>query len=290
VTADETVRKDDDVGSYLQALTRNWWLILALVAVGAVAGLVVTLLQPATYDATSSVYIGQTTDANGNPIAGLTSNAKAATQLLSSQGLLKSAAETTGMRMTPAILRRETSIETPTQTIKTTQSVVNFLVITVRDESGERAAKAANALADELLQRLDAPVQEKIDLLQGQVADLEDQLSSAQKRGAGATKALDAIARGGGGKTEKAVAAAPYVAIAQAAASEAEALSTALQKSQLLLLTTVNIEKPVLIHDAAEPDEPSGPDMALNVAAGALAGLVIGIIAAFVRQRRAQAR
>ena len=41
----------------------------------------------------SSVYIGQTTDANGNAMAGLNSNSKAATQLLASQVVLNEAAE-----------------------------------------------------------------------------------------------------------------------------------------------------------------------------------------------------
>jgi len=41
------------------------------------------------------------------------------------------------------------------------------------------------------------------------------------------------------------------------------------------------------LHEAAVPDSPSGPDMKLNVAAGALAGLVIGVFVAFARQRLA---
>jgi len=287
MTAGQTARKDVDVGSYLGALVHNWWLILAFVAFGIVAGLVLTLAQPTTYDATSSVYIGQTTDANGNPMAGLTSNSKAATQLLSSQDLLKRAAETTGMGMSPATLRRETTVETPTQTIRTTQSVVNFLIITVRDESTDRATKAADALAEELLVEITPPVKEKMDLLVQQAQAQRAALAAARARTRDAQRALDAIADGGGDRASKAVASAPYLSIVQAAATEQEALLSSLQKSELMLLTTQNVEMPRLLHAAAEPDEPSGPDMQLNVAAGALAGLVVGIVAAFTRQRRA---
>lgn len=286
MSAEETPSEGADVGLYMAALAANWWLILALVVIGAGAGLVVSLLAPATYDATSSVYIGQTTDANGSVIAGLTSNAKAATQLLSSQKLLERAAEKTGMGMTPAILRRETSVETPTQTIRTTQSVVNFVVMTVRDESPERAARAASALAEGLLAELVPQVDEKVTMLRRQVADLKEQLARARQRGDEADAALAAIARGGGTRAEKATAAAPYVAVSQAAASEQQALLVSLQKAQLMLATTESVELPRLIHSAAEPDAPSGPDVRLNAAAGALAGLVVGILAALVRQRR----
>jgi len=286
MTTEQPARDDIDVASYLGAVARHWWVVLVLVAVGIVAGVVLTLLQPTTYDATASVYIGQTTDANGNPMAGLNSNAKAAIQLLSSQTLLNDAARATGDGMTAATLRRETTVETPSSTIKTTSSVVNIVVITVRDESRRRAAAAADALADALLERIGEAPKDRIALLESQVADLKRQLSAARQRGARAAAALAAIAAGSGSRAEKAAAAAPYVAVAQAAASEAESLTTALQKAQLMLLTARNVEEPRILHEAALPDTPSGPDMRLNVAAGALAGLVVGIIAAFVRQRR----
>lgn len=286
MTADQPADKDVDVASYLGAVARQWWLVLALVAVGIVAGTVLTLIQPKTYDATSSVYIGQTTDANGNPMAGLNSNAKAAVQLLSSQALLDDAAKKAGDGLTASRLRKETTVETPSSTIKTTTSVVNIVIITVRDESAERAAAGANALAAALLAGIGEAPKDRIALLERQVADLQKQLDAAQARSAKADAALATIAGGDGARSEKAAAAAPYVAIAQAAATEATALTASLQKAQLMLLTAKNVEEPRILHEAAVPDTPSGPDLRLNIAAGALAGLVVGIIAAFARRRR----
>lgn len=286
MAAEQPARKDVDVASYLGALTRQWWLILALVVVGVVVGVVLTLLQPTTYDATSSVYIGQTTDANGNPMAGLSSNAKAAIQLLSSQAVLDEAAEEVGDGISASLLRKETTVETPSSTVKTTTSVVNIVVITVRDESAKRAAAAANALADVLLERIGETPKDRIALLERQVTDLQEQLDEARVRGDAAADALEAIAASGGTKAENAAASAPYVAVAQAAATEAESLTTSLQKAELMLVTAKNVEQPRILHEAAVPDSPSGPDLQLNVAAGALAGLVVGIVAAFLRQRR----
>ena len=74
----------------------------------------------------------------------------------------------------------------------------------------------------------------------------------------------------------------------QASATEQEALTSTNQRTQLLLLTAEQVEKPRVLHDAAVPDSPSGPDLTLNVAAGALAGLVIGIVVAFARRRFAE--
>jgi capsular polysaccharide biosynthesis protein len=285
LTADEDAL---DVGAWFATLARNWWVVLGLVVLGAVIGAVVTLAQPKEYAATSSVYIGQTTDANGNPMAGLNSNSKAAVQLLASQALLDDAAARAGMGVTAAVLRRQTSVETPSSTVKTTTSVVNIVVIAVTDTRKARAAASANALADALLERLASGVDAKIELLEGQLAAGKEALAASVARNRAAQLALAAIARGGGSAAERAAASAPYMAIVQAAATEQEALASGNQRTELMLFTTQQTEKPRLLHEAAVPDAPSGPQLSLNVAAGALAGLVVGVVVAFVRRRLAQ--
>ena len=274
-----------DVGSWFTTLLRNWWVILALVVLGAVVGGVVTMLTPKEYSATSSVYIGQTTDALGQAMAGLNSNPKAATQLLASQALLNEAAKATGMGMTSGKLRRETTVETPSQTIKTTVSAVNIVVITVTDTKKVRATAAANALADALVAKLSPSVEAKVTLLEKQLAD-GTQADAAATAGANVSQAaIMAIAKGGGTAAEKAAAAAPYVAVSQAAASELATLQVADQATALRLEVAKTVEMPQILHVAKVPDSPSGPSRTLNVAAGALAGLVVGVIVAFVRRR-----
>ena len=279
-----------DVGSWFATLARNWWVIVGLIIIGIVVGAAVTMSQPKEYTATASVYIGQTTDANGNAMAGLNSNAKAAVQLLASQVVLNAAAERAGMDFSASLLRKETTVETPSSTVKTTTSVVNIVVISVTDTKKARAAAAANALAAVLLERLESGVDEKITLLEAQLAQNQKEYAAATARSAAAQKALAVIAAGGGSATEKAAAVAPYLAVVQGAATELGALATTIQKTQLQLLTAKQVEQPRILHEAGIPDSPSGPSMTMNVAVGALAGLVIGIIVAFARRGLAERR
>ena len=279
-----------DVGSWFATLARNWWVIVGLVVIGIIVGAAVTMAQPEEYSATASVYIGQTTDANGNPMAGLNSNAKAAVQLLASQVVLKEAADRAGMDISASMLRKETTVETPSSTVKTTTSVVNIVVITVTDTKKARAAAAANALANVLVERLSGGVDEKITLLETQLASSQKQLAAATVRSEAAQKAIAAIASGGGSAAEKAAASAPYVAIVQAAATEQEALTSSNQDTERQILVAKSVEAPRILHEAGIPDSPSGPSMTMNVAIGALAGLVIGIIVAFARRALADRR
>jgi uncharacterized protein involved in exopolysaccharide biosynthesis len=279
-----------DVGSWFTTLARNWWVIVGLIVVGIVVGAAVTLAQPKEYTATASVYIGQTTDATGNPMAGLNSNAKAAVQLLASQVVLKEAAERTGMDISASTLRRETTVETPSSTVKTTTSVVNIVVISVTDTDPERAAAAANALAEVLLERLESGVDEKIALLETQLADNQKAYAASLARSVEAEDALADIANGGGSAADKAAASSTWVALAQAAATQQESLSKSIQQTQLLLLSAQQNEQPRVLHEAAVPDSASGPQMTMNVAVGALAGLVIGVVVAFARRGLAERR
>jgi uncharacterized protein involved in exopolysaccharide biosynthesis len=282
-----------DVGGWFSTLLHNWWLILGLLVLGAVVGGIVTLASPKEYSATSSVYIGQTTDANGNAMAGLNSNAKAATQLITSQVVLNQAAKRlkdAGMKVSASRLRKETTVVTPSSTVKTSTSVVNIVVITVTDTNKVRATAAANALANVLVERISPTVSGKIALLETQLDQGKKQMAASMARSAEAQRALLDIAKGGGSAAERAAAAAPYVAVVQAAATEQEALSSSNQKTELLLYTAKQVEEPRVLHEAAVPDSPSGPSMTLNVAAGALAGFVVGVIVAFVRRRLAERR
>ncbi len=274
-----------DVGGWMTTLVRGWWIVLGLVVIGALAGGLLTLASPDEYTATSSVYIGQTTDANVNPMAGLNSNSKAALELLSSQAVLNEAAERTGMGETAANLRRGLTASTPSQTVRSTSSIVNIVVMSVIDTDRKRATEAANALAEVLLERIDNGSEERIALLERQLAAGREALDASRERSRAAQAALADLAKSGGTSAERSAAAAPYIAVVQAAATEQESLTSSNQRTELLLLTAQQVEQPRLLHEAAVPDAPSGPDLRLNVAAGALAGLVIGIVVVFVRRR-----
>jgi capsular polysaccharide biosynthesis protein len=290
-----TVARDEldmDVESYLRALVRYWWLLLALAAVGAIAAGGITFLQEKTYAAQSSVYLGQPTDANGNAIAGVNSNPKAAQQIVTSEGTLKVAAKMVGDGETVRHLRDNLVVTTPSLSVKGTTSPVNFIAITVTDTKASRAAKAANALAGILVGRISGFAKDKLDLLNEQIKQDDLQLAALDARSAAAQKALNAIARGPGSDAQKAVASTPYIGIAQAVASERQPLLSDKRTNELMVETVKGVEQPRLLTAAVPPSQAQKPPLRLSAAAGFLVGLVVGIVIAFVlegRRRRAAA-
>ena len=274
---------DVDLGTYFRAVARLWWLVVGLAVVGAVAGLLIATLTTRTYSATSAVYLGQQTDANGNSIDGLTANAKVPQQIVQGRDVLNEAAwrilnpSLPPSQYSPAAVDRavgrlarqiQHGLVTATPSTKTTAAnlLTNLLTITVTNHSGKKAAAAANVLAQILVGRLNAYPTAKIDLLKQQIKENQALLAGAQARLAAAHG--DA-------------------ALAQAAGTEIQALQALLQGERLSLLVAQNVEQAQIVSPAVSPGTLNAVGRRLSVAGGFVAGAVVGlVIVAFIPKRR----
>ena len=284
VTRDE---ENVDLGSALGVLASNWWLLVLLAVLGAAVAGVVAYVQPPTYEATSVVYLGQPTDANGNAIAGVNSSSQGVTELATSASLLREAAGQVDHGLTATRLHDRLTVRTPSSaSTRAGTTVSNIITFSVDDTDRRRAADSANAVADVLVKEISGYTVEKIALLKGTIADDQQRLSTADERIGQATKALTAIVAGGGSATEKAAASAPYLNIVQSAAAVRDQAVQQLQASRLALIVATGVELPRLISSAAVPDSSVRPVPVLDIAIGLLVGLVVAVVVAFARARR----
>ena len=287
----QTAQTDDfdvDLSAYWHAITRLWWLVVLLVVVGAAAGYLIASHAHKTYSATSAVYLGQPTDANGNAIVGLASNPRAAQQIVKGGDVLKQVSAAMGGKPKSGRLGSALAVATPTQTAKGTQAPTNFVTLTVTLPSAEQAATAANLLADILVKRLNTYSEAKIALLEQEVTDTQAQLTATNARLLAAQKQLAAAAKTGG--TSSSLSTAAYLTVVQSATTERQSLQAQLQADKLSLLVAQNVGAPKVVSPASVPGSPNAPNYRLNVLAGSLVGLVVAlVICAFAtRSRRPQ--
>jgi len=273
---------DIDVGAYFRAVGRLWWLVVLLAVVGAAAGFGIAKLATHTYTATSAVYLGQPTDANGNAIVGLASNPRAAEQIVGGSDTLKQAVADLHGQLKLGALRRGLTLNVPTLLKGSTATTSNFISISVTSRSAKKSAAAANVLAQLLVARLGAYSTAKIGLLEQQIGATQAQLDATGARLAAAQKRLAAA----GGAS--APAAATYLAVVQAASTEQQALQATLQNDKLSLLVARGVEMPAVITTAVATGSPKGtPHLRSSVAGGFFAGIVVAlVIAAFTMRRR----
>jgi capsular polysaccharide biosynthesis protein len=282
MTEDE--RLDIDLGSVGRAVARNWIVILILVVIGVAAAVGVTYAAGKRYQATSAVYLGQPTDANGNPINGINSNPRGAEQIVQSGDVLREAAKSVG-GISAARLRDEVSVDAPTVTVKTVSAPTNFVTITVQDRSALRAVKAANALAQVLLTRISGYADQKTALLNRQIVSTRSLLSGLDDRITKAQDQLAAVASGPGTAAEKASVSATYLAIIEASSTVRDTAVQQLQSLQLARVVARDVEQPSLFSKASLPAKRVTPGFSLAIAAGLVAGLVVGCVVALVRER-----
>jgi capsular polysaccharide biosynthesis protein len=276
------------VGTLARLLAHGWWLIAALVILGAVVGGVVAKTSARDYEATATVYLGQPTDANGNAISGVSSNPKGAVELARSQAVLSRAAASVGEGLTWTKLRENLTLSTPTTQTRTSSSPTNFVTITVSDRSARRAAAAANAVASGFVGQLSSFVNDKITLFNQEIAADEQRIALADKQVADAQAALAAIAKSSISPAERAMASAPYMTIVQAASSTAEQAQQSLAATQLSLAVAKAVEQPRVVGPAVPPSSPTGPSVVVDAFVGLLVGLVVGCVAAVALPRRRQ--
>jgi capsular polysaccharide biosynthesis protein len=287
VTDDE--RFDIDLGALGRALVRNWIIIAILVIVGVVAAVGVTLATGKRYQATSAVYLGQPTDINGNPISGINSNPRGSQQIVQSGAVLKAAAASVG-GISASRLRNEVTVDTPTVTVKSVSAPTNFVTITVRDPSGTRAVKAANALAEILVTKISTYASQKTALLNRQITNTRLRLTGLDTRVKAAQDALNRVAASGGTPAERASISATYLAIIQSAGNLRDQLIQSVQSLQLARVVARDVEQPNVFSKASRPAQRITQGLSLAVAAGLIAGLIVGCVLALVRERMRRRR
>ncbi len=280
-------RYEIDLGDYLRGLLHWWWVIVALAVVGAVLGAGLTLAQPKTYLATSSIYLGQPTDASGAPIAALNTDPRAAEVIGLADSTIAQVVPLIGLGETTQRLRSGISVSVPPAATKSAIAPINIVTVGVHDSKPARAAAAANAIADVIVKRLAIYDQGKVALLTSQVASDDKRLAQLRATNDAAQKALAAIAAGGGAAATKAMASAPYLGIEQSATDEIQTLLDDKSSAALTLLVARGVEAPAIVTRASPPSTPEPRAVHLNTAVGLVVGLVVGlIVAALLEWRR----
>jgi capsular exopolysaccharide synthesis family protein len=171
-----------DLHTAVRVLRHRWWLLLLAVAIGAVPTYLVSRSLPKVYEAQTTLLVG----------LGLPGTSPDYQQLLASQQLSQtySSLATTGpvLEAVKSTLGLDTNIDALRESVTATAPVEsNLITIKVADGDPARAARIADALAQELISSSPSissndPAVERIvtDLLSSGLESIQQQISSTQ--------------------------------------------------------------------------------------------------------------
>lgn len=261
---DATRPASTDMSDYLGMLRRHWWVVLLLTLAGVGGAVVVTTVQPKLYESSTSVLVqpaGQDTNVVGGRTRG-DINLDTEAQLVRSTAVAVGAAELLRTGAAPDELARSVAVEVP----------ANTAVLVITYGAGEPAAAQAgsHAFAEAYLRNREESA--KADL-NGQIAALN---AKVKQLGGALTEINSRLAQLADGSPQR-----PNL--------ESQRTTTQNQlnnlSGKLNDLTTATVTGGKIISDARLPEAPSKPDGTLNLATGAMLGVLLGLGVGFARER-----
>jgi Mrp family chromosome partitioning ATPase/capsular polysaccharide biosynthesis protein len=250
---------------YGEVLRRRWWVILGCFVIGVTLAVGALFLLPKSYQSTASVLVTATGDTT-NTTSGRTSsevNLDTEAQIVTSSVVAKAAGEDLGSSDTPRALAKKVSVTVPANT--------SVLAITYTASSADGARAGAEAFAEAYLKNREALAEDAInaqrDRLQERIDDLGKQLLTIGQR----IHALPA------GSAQRAYEQSRRGLLVRQIASISD---------QYVNLNASETTPGSIITDPQVPTAPSSPNLVIILASGGLLGLLVGVLLAFLVDRR----
>jgi len=288
---DPDAEREVDLRSAWTRIKARWWLPAAGVVIGAVLGVLVSVGGGEVFRATTLLYLGQPfTTSGGGQIQSLATNPKTVSQIIRSEAALRRAGEASGLTL--GQLRGRVSSQAVVSAGQG-KNVSPLVEITVDASAARKAQRAADSLTETVIGVVSTYVDQKITLLNKQIASSRSELADINDRVAGAVKQQqDVIANKGISATDKLIVISSINNTISFSEQRRGTVQQELFQNQQLLSLAENVEKSKIVQPAAA-SRTTATSRRNAAAIGALIGLLLGALAAsiadpFVQRRNAR--
>jgi uncharacterized protein involved in exopolysaccharide biosynthesis/Mrp family chromosome partitioning ATPase len=258
-----------EAADYTGILRRRWPIVLGVTLICLLGAVGYIFVAPKAYSSSATVYVSPTGADNTNSTSGSKNsgsvNLFTESQIVTSGVVATMAGKSLHSSLTPYALAKEVKVSVPAN--------AQDMVITCTASTNTGAAACANAFAAAYLKNRSDSAKAAIDQ---QIAPLKSQISSLQKTVAGLATKISTLPSNSGQKA---------TAQTQLASARGQ-LNSLNSKVAVLYGDASQTNGGTVITPAHPPGSPSSPKKSLVLLAGLFVGLVVGLIAAFVWDRR----
>jgi capsular polysaccharide biosynthesis protein len=255
-------------GDYLQVLRRRWWIVLVVAIIGLVLAAGYVKEAHKVYAASTQVFVNSTVANTGSVSGARTTGGvdmDSQAQLVQSNIVVKAVKGLLHSPLTEAQLTKKVTVTVPANS--------QVLQIGCDASTGDLAAACANDFAEEYISTQTATAKND---LTAQVATLQKQLTTLGQSAAKLSAQILALPSGS-----------PTRATDEANLRSDNATAASLSHQVgVLEAEQANSTAGTITSKAIPPTKPSSPQKILILPSGLVAGLLIGLIAAFLVDRR----
>lgn len=194
-TPDLDAEREVDLARWRRSVAHLWWLPVAGLVLGAIAGVLYSFRGGQLYKASALISLGQPVSPGGTIVNGFGTNPRAVSEIASSAGAQAEAAGKADLR--PGALRGQVSVaQVGTTSGAGAARSAPLISLTVQGSHSLNTAAAANALANIVVERTLAPyVQLKIRTFQRTLDHVDSQITIVNNRIAVVTAAEKAASK-----------------------------------------------------------------------------------------------
>lgn len=264
-----------DFRRYGALLAARWWLVVAGVVAGVLIGYVLALGGGSVWKAEALISLGQPyTPGFGSPVTSYGTNPRAVSEIVRSESALKQAAHAAGLHA--GVLRGNVSTgQVGTATGTGSARAVSLISLTVQGQKPVKVEKAANRLAEIVVERTTAPyVGQKIATLNAKLASLQQRIDTQ-------TQTVTLLQQQANNQS---LAPLDRLALISQLNGAEQLLGTLMDEqanSQQQLAFSKNVESATIVEQAAAVKS-TARSRRTSMLVGGLIGLILGALAAIV--------
>src|SRR5215831_12521026 len=267
-----------DLASAWERLKARWWLPAIGLVAGAIVGLLLALSGGHTFEAKTLIYLGQPfAPLGGGQIVSLATNPRTVNEVVHSESALRHASRVSGVPVSR--LRSSVSVKQVVAAGQT-KTTTPLVEVGVKASGRAKAAKAADALANEVVRKVSVFVTDKVRNLEQQAQTAQAQLNAIDTRIQNAQQQQSAIVNDKSLSLEtRLLLSANLNSVITTADARRSDLQQQLNDAQQLLNLAKNVEESRVVEPASGVRS-SARSNRTALLVGGIIGLLIGAVVA----------
>jgi gas vesicle protein len=280
---DLEAEQEVDFRRYWNAVLARWWLPALGLLAGVLGGYALALGGGDVYRAEATLYLGQPFTPNGGAsVPGLATNPSTVNEIVHSEAALQRASEVSGMRLgrlRANVTSRQVGVPAGRRLVVGQTPLIE---IAVTGSNAAATARAANALAQNVVDDVSPYVTDKIAAIQERINSDKRELAESERRLDLAQSELNNLLRSRNiSATDRLIGVTTLNSTIGSLVERRGLVTQDLLEAQQALSLAENVEKPSIVERAAAR-KTTARSVGRSVLVGGLIGLIVGILAAIL--------